>query len=45
MKNKSVYLYGAGGHAKVIRDILEACDITVKGIVDDNHSTTQFMEM
>ena len=45
MKNKSVYLYGAGGHAKVIRDILEACDITLKGIVDDNPSTTQFMEM
>jgi sugar O-acyltransferase (sialic acid O-acetyltransferase NeuD family) len=45
MKNKSVYLYGAGGHAKVIRDILEECDITVKGISDDNPATTQFMEM
>ncbi len=45
MRNKSVYLYGAGGHAKVIRDILEACGSSVEGIIDDNPATTQFMEM
>lgn len=45
MKNKSVYLYGAGGHAKVVRDILEAHNINVKGVSDDNPATTKFMEM
>ena len=45
MKSKSVYLYGAGGHAKVIRDILEACNIYVAGVSDDNAETTKFMEM
>ncbi len=45
MKSKRVYLYGAGGHAKVVRDILEACGSEVAGISDDNHATTNFMEM
>lgn len=29
-----VYLYGAGGHGKVIADILEYCDITIGGVFD-----------
>lgn len=45
MLNKEVLLYGAGGHAKVIRDIVEACGMTVAGIVDDNPSINRFMEM
>ena len=31
-----IYLYGAGGHAKVIIDILECCGETVAGIFDDD---------
>jgi len=29
-----IYLYGAGGHAKVIVDILEECHLAVEGIFD-----------
>lgn len=32
----SIYLYGAGGHAKVIIDILKSIGVSVKGIYDDN---------
>ncbi len=31
-----IYLYGAGGHAKVIADILERSGKTISGIFDDN---------
>jgi sugar O-acyltransferase (sialic acid O-acetyltransferase NeuD family) len=31
-----IYLYGAGGHAKVIIDILESCGKMVTGIFDDD---------
>ena len=31
-----MYLYGAGGHAKVIYDILQSFGITVSGVFDDN---------
>lgn len=31
-----IYLYGAGGHAKVIIDILETLNLPIAGIVDDN---------
>ena len=31
-----MYLYGAGGHAKVIMDILKAQGDTIEGVVDDN---------
>jgi len=33
---KKVYLYGAGGHAKVILDILKSNNLTVSEIYDDN---------
>src|SRR3954467_11284155 len=33
-----VYLYGAGGHAKVIADILEISGIIPAGIFDDDPS-------
>ncbi|MCE2617187.1 MAG: acetyltransferase [Phocaeicola sp.] len=39
-----MYLYGAGGHAKVIRDILEANGIIFSGIIDDNPKEKSFME-
>lgn len=32
---KSMYLYGAGGHSKVITDILQSLNITVVGVFDD----------
>ncbi|MFR9165369.1 MAG: acetyltransferase [Dysgonomonas sp.] len=35
-KSDIVYLYGAGGHAKVITDILMSKGITVKEVYDDN---------
>lgn len=38
-----MYLYGAGGHAKVIMDILEECRTEVSGIVDDNPDIQTFM--
>jgi acetyltransferase EpsM len=31
-----IYLYGAGGHAKVIADILQCCGKTVAGVFDDD---------
>ena len=43
MYNKEMYLYGAGGHAKVILDILEAQGYEVAGVVDDNSALTEFM--
>jgi sugar O-acyltransferase (sialic acid O-acetyltransferase NeuD family) len=38
-----VYLYGAGGHAKVIIDILESNHIVVPEIFDDNPDIHTFM--
>ena len=35
-----IYLYGAGGHAKVIIDILECSGKTVAGIFDDDPAKT-----
>lgn len=39
----TVYLYGAGGHAKVILDILKSNDIIVPEIFDDNPNIDIFM--
>ena len=33
---KSIYLYGAGGHSNVIREILESSGFAIKGVFDDN---------
>lgn len=35
-------IYGAGGHAKVILDILLSQNIAVNGIIDDNNAVTEF---
>lgn len=40
-----MYLYGAGGHAKVIKEILEAQGVEVEGIIDDNPALNDFMGM
>lgn len=40
-----MYLFGAGGHAKVIKEILEAQGTVVEGIIDDNPALEQFMGM
>lgn len=40
-----MYLYGAGGHAKVIRDIVEAMGDTFTGIIDDNLNVKSFMDV
>ena len=40
-----MYLYGAGGHAKVIKEILEAQGSVVEGIIDDNPVLNDFMGM
>ncbi|MDR0680551.1 MAG: acetyltransferase [Dysgonamonadaceae bacterium] len=40
---RTVYLYGAGGHAKVIIDILKSNRITVSEIFDDNPAIHTFM--
>ncbi len=38
-----MYLYGASGHAKVILDILKACDIKMEGLIDDNPAVNELM--
>jgi sugar O-acyltransferase (sialic acid O-acetyltransferase NeuD family) len=38
-----IYLYGAGGHAKVIIDILKSNQMIVSGIFDDNPDIETFM--
>lgn len=40
--NKGVYLYGASGHALVIKDIVEACGLSLLGVVDDNAALIKF---
>jgi sugar O-acyltransferase (sialic acid O-acetyltransferase NeuD family) len=40
---KQIYLYGAGGHAKVILDILKSNQIIVPAIFDDNPNIDTFM--
>lgn len=42
MDNIGIYLYGASGHAKVIKDIIEANGEQVLGYVDDNEELTEF---
>lgn len=41
---EKVYLYGASGHGKVIKDILEAQGDLVEGFVDDNPNLSQYCE-
>lgn len=38
-----MFLYGAGGHAKVILEILEARGILVKGLFDDREDTDELL--
>ena len=40
-----MYLYGASGHGKVIKDILESQGRTVEGFVDDNPSITELSDL
>ena len=44
-KKENIYLYGAGGHAKVIIDILKENDIFVAEIIDDNKDLTSLLEI
>ena len=41
---KNIYLYGASGHGKVIKDILEAQGKNVDGFIDDNKKDPCFCE-
>ena len=38
-----MYLYGAGGHAKSVRDVLTSRHIAIEGIYDDNPAVAEFM--
>ena len=38
-----MYLYGASGHAKVVIEILEALDVKVDGLFDDNPLITELI--
>ena len=40
-----MYLYGASGHAKVIIDILNASDVKVDALFDDDMSITELMNI
>lgn len=42
MDSIGIYLYGASGHAKVIKDIIEANGNQVLGYVDDNVELNEF---
>jgi sugar O-acyltransferase (sialic acid O-acetyltransferase NeuD family) len=42
---KYMYLYGAGGHSKVITDILDSLGIVVTGMFDDSPLTARFNPM
>lgn len=42
MDSHGIYLYGASGHAKVIREIVEAQGNNVLGVVDDNLKVEYF---
>ncbi len=42
---KYMYLYGAGGHSKVITDILNSLGIEVIGMFDDNPPAARFKEL
>lgn len=42
---ENIYLYGAGGHSRVITDILSSLGITVIGMFDDNPPTAKFKPM
>ena len=44
MKNNGIYLIGAGGHAKVIADILEKNNFSILGIIDKNLAGTSFLK-
>lgn len=39
-----MYLLGASGHAKVIIEILEACNINVNGLFDDNPAISELLD-
>lgn len=43
--NNKLYLYGASGHAKIIRDIVEACGDSVVGLFDDNFDVNEFQDL
>jgi sugar O-acyltransferase (sialic acid O-acetyltransferase NeuD family) len=45
LATKYMYLYGAGGHSKVITDILNSLGIEVIGMFDDNPPDAKFKEM
>ena len=42
---KNIAIYGAGGHAKVIIDILKENDIAVAEVIDDNKELTSLLEI
>lgn len=42
---RQLYLYGASGHAKVIRDIVEACGDSVAGLFDDDTAVGELQGM
>ena len=44
-KKVEVYLYGAGGHAKVIIDILKENSIAVTEIIDDDKELTSLLKI
>lgn len=45
LANKYMYLYGAGGHSKVITDILNSLGTEVIGMFDDSPPTARFKIM
>lgn len=39
-----MYLYGASGHGKVIAEIAEECNISIKGFIDGNKAITTVLD-
>lgn len=42
--NRPVWLYGFGGHAKVVADLLIACNMKLAGVIDDNQQVIELTE-
>lgn len=42
---EKMYLYGASGHGKVIKEILDAQGIVVDGFIDDNADVSELFEL
>src|SRR5207248_4467578 len=41
MKTPSIFIYGAGGHAKVVADLARLCKVDIAGFIDDKNTNRE----